>query len=70
MISDYANAALLLAGTHVAPADVDILLTLASREPLNLGVRAYVFDRLAEHGDDARVLPFLRATLSMLTWKR
>jgi len=66
MISDYENAALLLAGTHVAPADVDVLLTLASQDLLNLGVRAYVFDRLAEHGDDARVLPFLRTTLQSL----
>ncbi len=66
MISEHENAALLLAGTHVAPADVDVLLTLASQELLNLGVRAYVFDRLAEHGDDARVLPFLRATLQSL----
>jgi hypothetical protein len=63
----YEDGARHLAGTITAPEDIDVLISLANQEAVNLGVRVYALTRLADFGKDPRVLACYEAQIDQAT---
>ncbi|MBI3847223.1 MAG: DUF3160 domain-containing protein [Planctomycetes bacterium] len=66
---DVADGASSFRRAIVARVDRDLLLSLADQSPLNLGVRGFVLERLADFGDDPRVQQCFTSQVDAVTAK-